>query len=244
MKSLSVFLAAAVATLACVPIAQANNPLEGLVSNRGAATVEYERAVGKRVEFDRLSTAGPAGGVAVSLVGDTSGQAGPVVAAAYTEGLVKVLPRAALASAWGAAPPPQFVAEVGVSERGGIKGESGKVIMAAQGTTCMMAVDKKMQCTEAPSAPDPLGKKGATGVNPAIMVKIRLYRHDREDTSSAPVLVFEDAYSVSYVASECPDPAVAAATVARLLGESVMNSRAVNISFPTTPRKLSCNAKA
>ena len=240
MKPLSV-LAGVLLLLSWVSAVQAANPLEGLVSNRGAATVEYERAVGKRTEFERLSTADPSAGVAVSVVADGPGQAGQKVAAAYVEGLRKVLPLVGLSSTWGDASPPQFVAEIGVSANEGREVQAEKQIMAGQGTTCMQ-VEKKMQCTEASAAPNPLGKKGVTRTNPEIAVKIRFYRHDR-DGSAAPVTVFEDAYSVSYVETECSDPGLAAATVARLLGESVLTSRAVNISFPTTPRQLGCNVK-
>ncbi|WP_372016404.1 hypothetical protein [Pseudoxanthomonas sp. 10H] len=238
----SMFVLAGVSLLG-IAAAQAASPLDGLVSNRGAATVAYERAVGKRAEFERLAGDGPAAGVSVSVVADTPDHAGQRVAAAYVEGLRKVLPSATLASAWGDAPPPPFVAEVGVSTVAGTEGTAEKTIMAAQGSTCML-VDKKLQCTEAANAPNPLGKKDGSGTRPAIAVKIRFYRHDRTDSAAAPVTVFEDAFSVSYVPTECPDPALAAVTVARLLGESALTSRAVNISFPTTPRQLSCNAKA
>ncbi|MBO9717366.1 MAG: hypothetical protein J7507_11315 [Pseudoxanthomonas sp.] len=240
MKSLTV-LAAVSLLLSWTPPARAGNPLDGLISNRGAATVEYERAVGRHAEFVRLTEAAPSAGVAVSVVADLPGQAGQKVAAAYVEGLRKALPQASLASARDASPP-QFVAEIGLSASEGRQGQAEKQIMAGQGTTCMQ-VEKKLQCTETAPAPNPLGKKNGSMINPEITVKIRFYRHDLDDSSAAPVTVFEDAYSVSYVETECSDPALAAATVARLLGESVMTSRAVNISFPTTPRQLGCNPK-
>jgi hypothetical protein len=242
MKSWSVLTGVSL-LLSWVPAAHAANPLEGLISKRGAATVAYDRAVGKRSEFERLSGADPSAGVAVSVVTDMPGEPGQKVAAAYVEGLRKVLPQAALTSDRGEAAPPQFVAEIGESAREGKEGKAEKQIMAAQGTMCMQ-VEKKMQCTEASTAPNPLGKKGVDTINPEIAVKIRFYRRDPADSSAAPVTVFEDVYSVGYVATECPDPSIAAATVARLLGQSVLTSQAVNISFPTTPRQLSCNAKA
>ena len=218
------------------------NPLKELVSTRGTSTIKYERAVGKRTEFAQLSADGPAAGVAVTVVDDGGTGAGGKVAAAYLEGLRKVLPLSGPLASWDGKPP-QFVARIAVSAREGRAGEREKVVVGAQGVTCQQVSKDKMQCQEMGPAPNAMGKTAATWVNPELVVMIRLYRFDMQDGSAAPTLVFEDLYSLSYVASECPDPGTGAASVARLLGESALSSRAVNIDFPTTTRALRCNAR-
>ncbi|GAB3509703.1 hypothetical protein [Pseudoxanthomonas daejeonensis] len=218
------------------------NPLKELVSSRGTSTIKYERAVGKRAEFAQLSADGPAAGVAVTVVDDGGTGAGEKVAAAYLEGLRKVLPQSGPLAA-GDGTSPQFVARIALSAHEGRAGEATKLIVGAQGTTCMQVSKDKMQCQEIGPAPNAMGKTAATWINPELTVMIRLYRFDPRDSSVAPVVVFEDLYSLSYVQTECTDPGAAAAAVARLLGETALSSRAVNIDFPTTPRALGCNAK-
>ena len=115
--------------------------------------------------------------------------------------------------------------------------------MGAQGATCHQVGKEQMQCQEASTAPATMGKTAATWINPELTVMIRLYRLDPQDGNAAPVVVFEDLYSLSYVPTECPDPGVGAASVARLLGESALSSRALAIDFPTTTRALGCNAR-
>ena len=227
----------------CCTVAHAN-PLKELVSTRGTSTIKYERAVGKRAEFAKLSADGPAAGVAVTVVDDGGTGAGEKVAAAYVDGLRKVLPASAPLAAWDGKPSPQFVARLALSAREGREGEPAKLIMGAQGTTCHQTGKDTMQCQEASTAPAAMGKTGATWINPELTVMIRVYRLDPQDSSVAPVVVFEDLYSLSYVASECSDPGAAAASVARLLGESVLSGRAYTIDFPTTTRALGCNAKS
>ena len=110
----------------CATMAQAN-PLKELVSTRGTSTIKYERAVGKRAEFAQLSADGPAAGVAVTVVDDGGTGAGEKVAAAYLEGLRKVLPQSGPLDAWNGASP-QFVARIALSAREGRAGESAKLI--------------------------------------------------------------------------------------------------------------------
>ena len=233
-------LAGVLLSLYCV-VAHAN-PLKELVSTRGTSTVKYERAVGKRSEFTQLSTEGPAAGVAVTVVDDGGTGAGGKVAAAYLEGLRKVLPQSGPLTAWNGTPP-QYVARIALSAREGRPGEAKKLIMGAQGATCHQTGKDKMQCQEASTAPAAMGMTQATWINPELTVMIRLYRFDTRDGSAAPAVVFEDLYSLSYVQTECTDPGAAAASVARLLGESALSARAVKVDFPTTTRTLGCNAK-
>ena len=117
------------------------------------------------------------------------------------------------------------------------------MIMGAQGTSCQQVGKEQMQCDEAGTAPNAMGKTASSRVNPELTVMIRLYRFDTADGSAEPVVVFEDLYSIAYVPSECSDPGAAAASVARLLGGTALSSRAVNIDFPTSTRLLGCNAK-
>ena len=218
------------------------NPLKDLVSPRGTSAIKYERAVGKRTEFTQLAADGPAAGVAVTVVDDGGTGAGEKVAAAFLDGLRTVLPQSGPLSAWDGRSP-QFVARIAVSAREGRAGEASKMIMGAQGTSCQQVGKEQMQCDEAGTAPNAMGKTASSRVNPELTVMIRLYRFDTADGSAEPVVVFEDLYSIAYVPSECSDPGAAAATVARLLGEAALSSRAFNIDFPTTTRALACNAK-
>ncbi len=240
MRWLAIFAGVSV-SLACAGVAHAN-PLKELVSSRGTSTIKYERAVGKRAEFTQLAAEGPVAGVAVTLVDDGGTGAGDKVADAYVAGLRTVMPNSQRLAASDERSP-QYVARIALARTEGHAGEDAKLIMAAQGTTCQQVGKEKMQCQEVGPAPNAMGKTKGTWVNPELTVMIRLYRFDTEDRAAAPSVVFEDTYTLSYIETECTDPGAAAASVARLLGESATTSRAFNLDFPTTPRVLGCNTK-
>ena len=179
------------------------NPLKELVSVRGTSTIQYERAVGKRAEFARLAADGATAGVAVTVVDDGGTGAGAKVADGYLEGLRTVLPQSALLAASDGASP-QFVARIALSAREGRAGETSKMIVGAQGTSCQQVGKDEMKCEEAASAPNAMGRTAATWINPELTVMIRVYRLDPADSAAAPAVVFEDLYTVAYVLPNAP----------------------------------------
>jgi|GEM_PF-4344375 len=241
MKTRAFFLVAVLVLLPSAAFAQAN-PLKELVAVRGSASLTYERAVGKRAGFVELNEHAPQSGIAVSVVDDGGTGYGDTVAAAYLEGLRKVLPKADLQSAWPAGGTPRYQARIGISSEEGRMGEDSKLIVGAMGTTCQEQ-EGMLKCEEADNAPNALGRSKGTWINPKVTVMVRLYRADPDNPSAEPSVLSEDVYSVSYVQTECKDPGAAAATVARLVGEQTLLGRAVNVDFPTSPRALNCNPR-
>lgn len=241
MKRQAVLAGAVISLLPLLAFAQAN-PLKDLLVVRGTASVAYERAVGKRTEFNELSEHGPQSGVAVELVDDGGSGHGEKILAGYLEGLRKVLPKSDLRSAWPAGETPRYQARIGIKTEEGRPGEDSKLIMGAMGATCQEQ-EGMLKCEEVDHAPNAMGRAGGTWINPKVTTMIRLYRFNPDEPSAAPVVVSEDVYSVSYVESECSDPGSAAATVARMIGERATTGRPFNIDFPTSSRALNCNPR-